>query len=104
MLLEKSLAQVSKVAQQALAIAGLLATVPFEQEIIEKTLFVEQDGGFLSSIKGLFGQKLEQSVYQVRTALRQLSSYGLLWWIGGRYQISHSPPGPRQARRGQLFR
>ncbi len=89
LVLEKSLAQTSEVAQQALAIASLLAPVPFDQKIIEKTLYVEQDSGLLTSIKGLFGQKPEKPIYQIRTAMRQLSSYGLLWWIGGRYQITH---------------
>lgn len=85
-----SLKQVSETAQQALAVAGLLSPMPFDQDVISKSLTIQPSHGLFAAIRGLFGQQpVRQQTPQVRMALRELGNYGLLWWVDGRYQVSH---------------
>ncbi len=90
LVIENSLAQISESARQALAIIGLLSPVPFDQEVIAKTLTIQPSHGLFSAIRGLFkAQPARQQVPQVRMALRELGNYGLLWGVDGLYQVSH---------------
>lgn len=70
LLLKKSLDQVSDSAQQALAVAGILALSLFEREVVA------------------FG--LNMSVSQVRPLLGELVNYGLLVRSKKRCQVSHA--------------
>ncbi len=89
LLLEHSLAQVSETAQQALAVMGLLALVPFDQEVVAETLTIEADQGFLSAIRKIFKSKSEEKMPDVSLAMGELVNYGLLWQVGQRYEVSH---------------
>ncbi|RME99759.1 MAG: hypothetical protein D6768_14345 [Chloroflexi bacterium] len=89
LVLDYSLGQVSETARQALAVAGLLTLAPFDPEAVYKTLAIQPGHGLVSAIRGLFQQKQPRQVPQVRLALRELSKYGLLWWFGERFEISH---------------
>lgn len=90
LVIDNSLKQVSETAQQALAVSGLLASMPFDQDVISKTLTIQPSHGLFAAIRGLFGQQpARQQTPQVRMALRELGNFGLLWWVDGRYQVSH---------------
>lgn len=90
LLVENSLAQVNETARQALAVAGLLALVPFDQEVVTKTLTIKPSHGLFAAIRGLFrAQPSPKKVPQVRVALRELSRYGLLAAVDNDYQVSH---------------
>ncbi|MDM8547351.1 tetratricopeptide repeat protein [Candidatus Venteria ishoeyi] len=69
-LLERSLAQVSETARDVLALVGLLAMSPFDQEIIRHSLQLSEG--------------------DLRKAMRDLIGYGLLQREDGRYQVSHA--------------
>lgn len=91
LLLERSLSQVNETAQQALAVVGLLALVPFEAEMVVKTLTIEPDQGLLASVRKIFKQKKsEEATPDVQRALDKLVDYGLLRQAGQRYEVSHS--------------
>ena len=69
-LLEHSLAQVNETAQQVLAVAGVLALASFDRAVIMAAL--------------------DLSAGEVRRALNQLVSYGLLQREEGRFVVSHA--------------
>ncbi len=89
--MDNSLAQLGDAAKQVLAVAGLLAMEPFDQEVIIKTLTIQPHSGLFTAIRGLFQQKpAKTQTPQIRIALRELINYGLLWREGERYRVSHS--------------
>ena len=88
-LLEHTLIQVSETAQQALAVAGLLALQPFDKEVIVGTLTIKANQGLLTALRGIFKQEAEEKMPDVSLAIRELVNYGLLQPVGKRYQISH---------------
>ncbi|MBI1878697.1 MAG: ATP-binding protein, partial [Chloroflexi bacterium] len=89
LLTEHSLHQMSETAQQALAVAGLLALLPFGQEAIIKTLTIEPNQGVLASVRKIFRQKSEEKMPDVQRALNTLVEYGLLRQTGQRYEVNH---------------
>jgi tetratricopeptide (TPR) repeat protein len=89
LLLEHTLAQISATARQVLAIAGLLALVPFDHKVIIKTLTVETEQGLLSSVRRIFKPKPEEKGPDIYAALEELVDYGLLRQIGQRYEVTH---------------
>ena len=68
-LMEKSVEQVSERAKEALAVAGLLALMPFRAEVVAAAL--------------------EKSTIETQQALGELMNYGLLERTGVRYVVSH---------------
>jgi tetratricopeptide (TPR) repeat protein len=89
LLLERSLGQVSETAQQALAVVGLLALVPFDQEAVVKTLTIEPNQGLLSSVRKIFRQKSEAQTPDIQRSPAELTDYGLLRQTDLRYEVSH---------------
>ncbi len=90
LLLERSLAQMSEATQQVLAVVSLLSLAPFWQEVIAEGLAVGVQGGLLATVQKIFKQKPEQSRPEVSLALDELVNYGLLRWVGRRYEVSHA--------------
>jgi len=88
-LIGHNLAQVSEPARQVLAVAGLLALVPFDEKAIIKALSNEAGHGLFSTIKGIFKPKTGELKPDVISAIRELVDYGLLWWKGQHPEISH---------------
>ncbi|MBN1887558.1 MAG: tetratricopeptide repeat protein, partial [Thermoflexales bacterium] len=70
LLLERSLAQVSETARQALAVAGMLDITPFGRQVI---------------VVGLEAEPAEAG-----RVMGELVDYGLLLPVGERYQVSHA--------------
>jgi tetratricopeptide (TPR) repeat protein len=89
LLLERSLGNVSETAQQTLAVVGLLALVPFDQEAVVKTLTIEPNQGLLSSVRKIFKQKSEAQTPDIQRSLAELVDYGLLKQTNQRYEVSH---------------
>ncbi len=90
LLLEHTLAQVSETTRQVLPVVGLLALVPFDPEVIVKTLTVEADQGLLSSVRRVFKHKPEEKSPDIYAALEELVNYGLLRQVGQRNEVTHS--------------
>lgn len=89
LLLEHSQASMSETALKALAVVGTLAVAPFDQQLITGILKPKSHSGLLSTIKGIFKSETEKTAGDLSAAVRELNSYGLLWWVGRRYQVSH---------------
>jgi tetratricopeptide (TPR) repeat protein len=90
LVMANNLGQISEFGQQALAVIGLLAPVPFDQDVITKTLAIQPSHGLFSAIRGLFKQQTaRQQTPQVRIALRELENFGLIHIVEGKYQVSH---------------
>lgn len=89
LVLEHTLAQVSITARQVLAVVGLLAQVPFDHEVIIKTLTVETEQGLLSSVRRIFKPKPDEKSPDIHAALEELVDYGLLHRVGQRYEVTH---------------
>lgn len=87
--LEHSLAQLSEPARQALAVAGLLAPVPFETEVIDKGLTTSPESGLLASVRRVFKPRDDEAPVDIHAALAELTDYGLLWHAGKRFEMSH---------------
>ena len=88
-LLAHSLAQVSQTARQILAVAGLLALVPFDQVMMAEALTIKVNQGPLSAIRGIFKKARQNEIPDVSQALGELVKFGLLRTVGERYQVSH---------------
>lgn len=89
LVLRHTLSQVSETAQQALAVIGLLALVPFDAQIVAETLAIDANQGLLTTIRKIFKEKAEEKKPDVGQAMAELVNYGLLRQIGQRYQIGH---------------
>jgi hypothetical protein len=89
LVLEHTLAQLSESARQTLAVAGLLAPVSFEAEVIAKGLITTPEQGLLASVRRVFKHKDDESPVDVHAALAELLDIGLLWHAGKRFEMSH---------------
>jgi tetratricopeptide (TPR) repeat protein len=90
LLLERSFAQMSLVARQTLGVISLLATSPFEPKAIIEALAPRTSTGVISTVRKLFGSKIEENLADVEAALDELVRYGLLRQVNEYYQVSHS--------------
>lgn len=89
LVLEHSLAQLSDSARQTLSVAGLLAPVSFETEVITKGLTATPEQGLLASVRRVFKPRDDESPVDVHAALAELVDIGLLWPAGKRFEMSH---------------
>ncbi|MEW5960247.1 MAG: tetratricopeptide repeat protein [Chloroflexota bacterium] len=91
-LLQRSLAQVSETAQQALVVTGLLGLAPFDQAAIVEALTEAPAAGLLSTMRKMIfsRQKAYEPPPNIGAAMRELVDYGLLEGVERRYQIGHS--------------
>ncbi len=90
LVLEHSVAHMSESARQALAVVGLLAMVPFEQELIAETLSIRSDQGLLAAIRGVFRRQSAELLPDYSRVMGELVTYGLLEQVGQRYRVTHS--------------
>jgi len=88
-LLERILAHLGDMAQQTLAVAGLLALAPFNQDVVAEALARRAHGGLFGTFQKIFKQKPDELTPEVSQALDRLVNYGLLQWVGKGYEVTH---------------
>lgn len=89
LLIEHSLTQVGETTRQALAVVGLLALAPFEEQIITETLAVEVNQGLVAAVRKIFQHKPTEQQPDFQRAVTELVHYGLLSQVGQRCQVAH---------------
>lgn len=88
LLLEYTTAQLSEMAQRAMAVIGLLAPIPFDPTIVIGALTLETGQGLLAAIRKIF-QKSTEPDPDFGQALAELERGGLIQQAGQRYEVSH---------------
>jgi len=88
LLLAYTAAQLSEMAQRAMAVVGLLAPVPFDPTIVIGALTLETGQGLLAAIRKIFQKSVEPDP-DFGQALAELERSGLIQQVGQRYEVTH---------------